>query len=48
MVKNLLQCRRPGFHPWVGRIPWRMEWQPLQCSWLGNPMDRGAWPAVAR
>ena len=23
-----LQCRRPGFHPWVGRIPWRREWQP--------------------
>ena len=27
-VKNLLQCRRPGFHPWVGKIPWRREWQP--------------------
>ena len=23
-----LQCRRPGFDPWVGRIPWRREWQP--------------------
>ena len=22
------QCRRPGFHPWVGKIPWRREWQP--------------------
>ena len=22
-----LQCRRPGFDPWVGRIPWRREWQ---------------------
>ena len=21
-----LQCRRPGFHPWVGKIPWRREW----------------------
>ena len=20
-----LQCRRPGFHPWVGKIPWRRE-----------------------
>ena len=27
-VKNLLQCRRPGFDPWVGKIPWRREWQP--------------------
>jgi len=25
MVRNL-QCRRPGFHPWVGKIPWRREW----------------------
>ena len=27
MVKNL-QCRRPGFDPWVGKIPWRREWLP--------------------
>ena len=27
-VKRLLQCRRPGFHPWVGKIPWRRKWQP--------------------
>ena len=26
--KNLLQCRRPGFSPWAGKIPWRKEWQP--------------------
>ena len=23
-----LQCRRPGFDPWVGKIPWRRQWQP--------------------
>ena len=23
-----LQCRRPGFALWVGKIPWRWEWQP--------------------
>ena len=23
-----LQCRRPGFDPWVGKIPWKREWQP--------------------
>ena len=22
-----LQCRRPGFDPWVGKIPWRRERQ---------------------
>ena len=21
-----LQCRRPGFDPWVGQIPWRRGW----------------------
>ena len=21
-----LQCKRPGFNPWVGKIPWRREW----------------------
>ena len=23
-----LQCRRPRFNPWVGKIPWRRKWQP--------------------
>ena len=23
-----LQCRRPGFDPWVRKIPWRRKWQP--------------------
>ena len=30
------QCRRRGFHPWSGKIPWRREWQStLVC--LGFP-----------
>ena len=28
MVKNLPQCRRPRFDPWVGKTPWRTEWLP--------------------
>ena len=28
MVKNSLQCERPRFDPWVGKIPWRRAWQP--------------------
>ena len=28
MIKNLPACRRTGFNPWVGKIPWRREWQP--------------------
>ena len=23
-----LQCWRPGFYPWFGKIPWRRKWQP--------------------
>ena len=22
------QCRRPGFDPWVRKIPWRRKWKP--------------------
>ena len=22
------QCRRHGFNPWIGKIPWRRKWQP--------------------
>ena len=29
VVRICLQCRRPGFSPWVGKIPWRREWQPI-------------------
>ena len=25
---SCLQCGRPGFHPWVGKIPWRRQWYP--------------------
>ena len=40
------QCRRlkrPGFDPWVGKIPWRKVRQPTLYSCLENPTDRGAW-----
>ena len=37
---------RPGFDPWVRKVPWRREWQPTQCSCLENPMDTGAWWAA--
>ena len=28
MVKNLPTMRRPGFDPWVWKMPWRRGWQP--------------------
>ena len=31
-----LQCRRPGFDPWVGRIPWRREGLPTPVFWPGE------------
>ena len=40
------QCKRWESDPWVGKIPWRRKWQPLQYSCLGNPTDRGAWWAT--
>ena len=26
--ESTCQCRRLGFNPWVGKIPWRGKWQP--------------------
>ena len=26
--ESAYQCRRGGFNPWVGKIPWRRKWQP--------------------
>ena len=33
LVKNLLQCGRPGFDPWVGKIRWRSERPPTPIFW---------------
>ena len=27
-LRICLQCRRPGFNSWIGKIPWRREWLP--------------------
>ena len=32
-LKSLLQCGRPGFDPWVGKIPWRRERLPTPVFW---------------
>ena len=39
-------CKRCGFHPWVGKISREGNCIPLQYSCLENPMDRGAWRAI--
>ena len=38
------RCKRRGFNPWVGKIPWRREPTPIFLS--GESMDRGAWRAM--
>ena len=32
-LRICLQCRRPGFDPWVGKIPWRRERLPTPVFW---------------
>ena len=36
LVKNPVQCRRPGLHPWFGKIPWRRERLPTPVFWPGE------------
>ena len=33
LVRIRLQCRRPGFDPWIGKIPWRRERLPIPVFW---------------
>ena len=35
-VKNLPAMPRPGFDPWVEKIPWRRAWQPTAVSLPGE------------
>ena len=43
MVKNPPAYKCHKFDHWVKKIPGEGNGKPLQCSCLGNPMDRGAW-----
>ena len=36
LVKNLFASRRPKFHPWVEKIPWRRERLPTPVFWPGE------------
>ena len=44
--KVCLQCRIPGFDPWVRKLPGEGNGNPLQYSCLENPMEKGAWQAT--
>ena len=48
-IKNLpTNARDAGLIPGLGRCPGEGNGKPFQYSCLGNPMDRGAWPATVR
>ena len=32
--------KRHGFHPWVGKIPWRRAWQPTLVSLPGESHEQ--------
>ena len=40
MVNICLQCGRPGFDPWAGRISWRRKWQPTPVFMPGESHGR--------
>ena len=50
VVKNLPDkaedLRDTGSVPGLGRSPGGAHGNPLQCSCLENPMDRGAWQVI--
>ena len=44
--KSVFKAGEPGFIPGSGRSLREGKSNPLQYSWLENPMDRGAWRAA--
>ena len=38
--ESTCQCRRPGFDPWVGKIPWRREWLPTPVFLPGKSLGQ--------
>ena len=40
-LRILLQCWRPGFDPWVGKISWRRERLPTPVFWPGEFQSMG-------
>ena len=43
---SYLQCRRPRFNPWGGKIPWRREWQPTPVFLPREFQGQRAWWAT--
>ena len=48
-LRICLQCRIPGFNPWVGKIPWRRAWQPTPVFLPGeSPWTEAPWATIHR
>ena len=45
-MKSKINAGDVGSIPGLGRSCWERYGNPLQCSCLENPMDRGAWGAT--
>ena len=43
-VESACNAERPGFNPWVGKIPWSRKWQPTSVSLPGKPHE---WRSLA-
>ena len=43
LVKICPQCGRPGFYPWVGKIPWKRERLPTLVFWPGEFHGLSPW-----
>ena len=41
---SAFKCRRPGFDPWVRKIPWRRKWQPTP---IFLPGESHGWRSLA-
>ena len=45
-IESTCNAGDTGLIPGSGRLPGEGNGNPLQCSCLGNPMDRGVWWAI--
>ena len=50
-ISICMQGGRPGFDPWIGKIPWRRKWQPTPVflpgeSWTEEPGGLESWQAT--
>ena len=41
-ARNARDIMRPGFNPWIGKIPWRRAWQPTPIFLPGESSGQGS------